>query len=70
MDMEADRLLSLFSQYGEIEEGPIGFDKQSGRSRGFALFIFKSVDVIKRALEETMKMIDGHQMICKLVVEG
>jgi len=49
MDMAADRLLSLFSQYGEIEEGPLGFDKQSGRSRGFALFIFKSVDATKRA---------------------
>lgn len=70
MDMAADRLLSLFSQYGEIEEGPLGFDKQSGRSRGFALFIFKSVDATKRALEEPMKTIDGHQMFCKLAGEG
>eukprot|EP01018_Ginkgo_biloba_P015819 Gb_04917 [translate_table: standard] len=70
MDMAADRLLSLFSQYGEIEEGPLGFDKQSGRSKGFALFIFKTVEATKHALEEPMKTLDGHQMFCKLAVEG
>ncbi|XP_057854588.2 UBP1-associated protein 2C [Cryptomeria japonica] len=70
IDMPADRLLSLFSQYGEIEEGPLGFDKQSGRSRGFALFIFKTVDATRRSLEEPTKIIDGHQLFCKLAVEG
>uniref|UniRef100_A0A0C9S7P6 TSA: Wollemia nobilis Ref_Wollemi_Transcript_13014_2084 transcribed RNA sequence n=1 Tax=Wollemia nobilis TaxID=56998 RepID=A0A0C9S7P6_9CONI len=70
MDMPADRLLSLFSQYGEIEEGPLGFDKQSGRSRGFALFIFKSVEATRRSLEEPTKTIDGHQLFCKLAAEG
>ena len=34
-----------------------------------ALFIFKSVDAIKRALEEPLNMFDGNQMICKLVVD-
>lgn len=66
MDMVIDHPLSLFSQY---EEGPLGFDKRLGRSRGFALFIFRSVDATKRALEEPMKTIDGHQMFCKLVIE-
>ena len=33
-----------------------------------AVFIFKSVDAIKCALEEPLKRIDGHQMICKLAV--
>ena len=36
----------------------------------FVLFIFKSVDATKRALEEPMKTIDGHQMYCTLVSEG
>jgi len=46
MNMAANCLLSpsFFPQYGEIEEGPLGFDRQSGRSRGFALFIFKLVE--------------------------
>lgn len=70
VDMSADRLLSMFSQYGEIEEGPLGFDKQSGRSRGFALFIFKTVDAARRSLEEPTKVIDGHQLFCKLAMEG
>lgn len=66
----AERLLTFFSQYGEIEEGPLGFDKQTGRSRGFALFIYKSADATKRSLEEPVKLLDGHQLFCKLAVEG
>lgn len=65
-DLSADKLLSVFSQYGEIEEGPLGFDKKTGKSRGFALFIYKSADSVKRALEEPTKTIDGHQVSCKL----
>ncbi len=70
MDLAADRLLALFSGFGEIEEGPLGFDKVTGRSRGFALIIFKTVEAAKRALQEPIKMIDGQQMYCKLAVEG
>ncbi|KAK6270086.1 hypothetical protein POUND7_007191 [Theobroma cacao] len=43
-DMPADKLLGHFAQYGEIEEGPLGFDKQTGKSRGFALFVYKTAD--------------------------
>lgn len=70
MEWPADRLLNVFGQYGEIEEGPLGFDKQTGRSRGFALFIYKSADAAKRSLEEPVKLLDGHQLFCKLAVEG
>ncbi|CAM6022338.1 unnamed protein product [Sphagnum balticum] len=70
MDLAADRLLALFAVFGEIEEGPLGFDKFTGRSRGFALIIFKTVEAAKRALQEPIKTIDGQQMYCKLAVEG
>ncbi|KAH8959720.1 hypothetical protein BDL97_06G092200 [Sphagnum fallax] len=70
MDLAADRLLALFAGFGEIEEGPLGFDKFTGRSRGFALIIFKTVEAAKRALQEPIKTIDGQQMYCKLAVEG
>ncbi|GLJ26368.1 hypothetical protein SUGI_0508030 [Cryptomeria japonica] len=69
-DMPSERLLSIFSEYGEIEEGPLGFDKQPGKSRSFALFIFKSPEGAKLALEEPVKIVDGNRMICKLAVEG
>eukprot|EP00249_Psilotum_nudum_P014927 c25072_g1_i1 orf=449-1945(-) len=70
MDLPPDRLLNLFAQYGEIEEGPLGLDKQTGRSRGFALFIYKAQDAAQRALEEPVKILEGHQIFCKLAAEG
>ncbi|KAK4255878.1 hypothetical protein QN277_008815 [Acacia crassicarpa] len=38
-DLPADKLLAHFSLYGEIEEGPLGFDKQTGKWKEFALFV-------------------------------
>ncbi|KAI5084580.1 hypothetical protein GOP47_0000749 [Adiantum capillus-veneris] len=70
MDWPVDRMLSIFSEYGEIEEGPLGLDKQVGKSRGFALFIYKSSESARRALEEPVKNIGGHQLFCKLASEG
>lgn len=70
LDLSADRLLALFAGYGEIEEGPLGFDKFTGRSRGFALIIYKTVDAAKRALLEPIKALDGVQMYCKLAAEN
>lgn len=69
-DMAADRLLSHFLSYGEIEEGPLGFDKQTGRSKGYALFVYKAVDGARAALVDPVKVIDGHSMICKLAADG
>ncbi|KAE7997393.1 hypothetical protein FH972_002034 [Carpinus fangiana] len=37
-DMLPDKLLSHFSSYGEIEEGPLGFDRFTEKSKGFELF--------------------------------
>ncbi|WOH05892.1 hypothetical protein DCAR_0625315 [Daucus carota subsp. sativus] len=69
-EMPADRLLGFFLSYGEIEEGPLGFDKLTGKSKGFALFVYKSEDGAKAALVEPIKNIDGVQLNCKLAIEG
>ncbi|XP_042510615.1 UBP1-associated protein 2C-like [Macadamia integrifolia] len=69
-DMPADRLLAHFLSYGEIEEGPLGFDKQTGKSKGFALFVYKTAEAAKASLVDATKNIDGHQLICKLAIEG
>ncbi|KAL5729924.1 hypothetical protein ACHQM5_002812 [Ranunculus cassubicifolius] len=69
-DMPADRLLAHFLAYGEIEEGPLGFDKQTGKSRGFALFVYKNADFARASLVDPIKTIDGHQMTCKLAIDG
>eukprot|EP00250_Pteridium_aquilinum_P026782 c33584_g1_i1 orf=128-1231(+) len=59
-------LLEFFSQYGEIEEGPLGFDRETGKCRGFALFIYKSSESARRCLEEPVKKFGGHQVQCKM----
>ncbi|KAI4388270.1 hypothetical protein MLD38_000612 [Melastoma candidum] len=69
-DISSDKLLSHFSFYGEIEEGPLGFDKQTGKSRGFALFVYKAAEGAQAALIEPIKNIDGKQMSCKLAIDG
>lgn len=69
-DMPGERLLSHFASYGEIEEGPLGFDKLTGKSKGFALFVYKTPEAAQASLMEPVKNIDGRQMVCKLASEG
>ncbi|PSS05854.1 UBP1-associated protein like [Actinidia chinensis var. chinensis] len=69
-DMPADRLLAHFLAYGEIEEGPLGFDKATGKLRGYALFVYKTAEAAKASLVDPIKTIDGHQMNCKLANDG
>ncbi|KAK7405316.1 hypothetical protein VNO78_06534 [Psophocarpus tetragonolobus] len=67
-DLAADKLLAHFSVYGEIEEGPLGFDKQTGKSKGFALFVYKSPEGAQAALMEPVKSVEGRQLSCKLAI--
>ncbi|KAJ7520867.1 hypothetical protein O6H91_19G026700 [Diphasiastrum complanatum] len=69
-DLSADKLLALFTPYGDIAEGPLGYDKATGKSRGFSLIIYKTLEGAKKALEEPVKVIEGHQLYCKLAAEG
>eukprot|EP01018_Ginkgo_biloba_P038212 Gb_23748 [translate_table: standard] len=69
-DTTNEALISLFSQYGEIEEGSVAYDKNSNKSRGFAFVTFKMVEAAKRALEEPNKTIDGRAVTVKLAIEG
>ncbi|WOK93303.1 hypothetical protein Cni_G02000 [Canna indica] len=64
-----DKLKAFFSQFGEIEMGPFGFDMLTGKSRGYAIFIYKTQEGARRALEEPHKMFDGHQLHCQLANE-
>ncbi|XP_042516179.1 UBP1-associated protein 2A-like [Macadamia integrifolia] len=69
-DIPADQLHAFFSKYGEIEEGPLGFDKLTGKSKGFALFIYKTVEGARKALEEPNKSFDGHQLYCQKATDS
>ncbi|KAF8080017.1 hypothetical protein N665_0980s0002 [Sinapis alba] len=70
IDMPADRLLNLFLAYGDVEEGPLGFDKVTGKSRGFALFVYKTPEGAQAALADPTKVIDGKHLQCKLAIDG
>ncbi|KAJ9563145.1 hypothetical protein OSB04_008305 [Centaurea solstitialis] len=69
-EVSSERLLSHFSSYGEIEEGPLGFDKQSGKQKGFAFFVYKTEEGARNSLVDPMKNIDGNQVMCKMATDG
>lgn len=69
-DMQSERILQHFAVYGEIEEGPLGFDKATGKSKGYALFVYKTAEAARGALVEPVKNIDGHLLNCKLAIDG
>ncbi|KAK7276602.1 hypothetical protein RIF29_17745 [Crotalaria pallida] len=69
-DIDPQKLLEFFRQFGEVEDGPLGLDKQTGKPKGFALFVFKSVDSAKKALEDPHKQFEGHVLYCQKAVDG
>lgn len=69
-ELDPQKLLTFFSKYGEIEEGPLGLDKFTGKPRGFCLFVYKTFDAAKKALEEPHKNYEGHILHCQRAIDG
>ncbi|KAI3746768.1 hypothetical protein L6452_09208 [Arctium lappa] len=69
-EIDPQKLLDFFSKFGEIEEGPLGLDKQTGKPKGFALFVYKSIESAKQALEEPHKNFEGHTLHCQKAIDG
>ncbi|KAE8037703.1 hypothetical protein FH972_010269 [Carpinus fangiana] len=69
-EVDPNKLLEYFRRYGEIEDGPLGLDKQTGKPKGFALFVYKSVESARKALEEPHKSFDGHTLHCQRAIDG
>lgn len=69
-DVNSEKLRSFFAKFGEIEVGPMGFDPSTGKSKGYALFVYKTVEEAKKCLEEPCKMFEGRQLYCKKAAEG
>ncbi|KAI7749099.1 hypothetical protein M8C21_028842 [Ambrosia artemisiifolia] len=69
-EIDPGRLKEFFGKFGEIEEGPLGLDKQTGKPKGFALFVYKSVESAKKALEEPHKVFEGYTLNCQKAVDG
>ncbi|KAL2335164.1 hypothetical protein Fmac_016377 [Flemingia macrophylla] len=69
-DLDMQKLLAFFSKFGEIEEGPLGLDKATGKPKGFCLFVFKRVEGAKKALEVPHKKFEGHILHCQRAIDG
>ncbi|XP_065873726.1 UBP1-associated protein 2B-like isoform X2 [Euphorbia lathyris] len=68
-NVDTEKLKAFFAKFGEIEAGPMGFDKQTGKSRGYALFIYKTVEGAMGTLEEPHKLFEGHQLHCSIAMD-
>lgn len=69
-DVDPQKLLAFFSQFGEVEEGPLGLDKMTGKPKGFCLFVYKSLESARKALEEPHKNFEGHVLHCQKAIDG
>ncbi|KAJ8529074.1 hypothetical protein K7X08_035909 [Anisodus acutangulus] len=69
-DLDPQKLFEFFSKFGEVEEGPLGLDKATGKPKGFCLFVYKSVESARKALEEPHKSFEGHTLHCQKAVDG
>lgn len=69
-ELDPRKLLAFFARYGEIEEGPLGLDKLTGKPKGFCLFVYKSVESAKKALDEPHKNFEGHILHCQRAIDG
>ncbi|KAF8396280.1 hypothetical protein HHK36_017895 [Tetracentron sinense] len=65
-----DKLRAFFANFGEIDEGPLGYDQVTGKFKGFAIFVYRTTDGCKKALEEPIKMFQGCQLQCQRAIEG
>nr|XP_043633706.1 UBP1-associated protein 2B-like [Erigeron canadensis] len=63
-------LRSYFAKFGEIDEGPLGVDNATVKFKGFAMFVYKTAEGCKKALEEPNKVYDGCELQCKQAVDG
>ncbi|KAL6875797.1 hypothetical protein ACP4OV_013310 [Aristida adscensionis] len=62
----ADWLRAFFARFGELEGGPFGFDAETGRSRGYALFVYRAAGGAARAVEEPYRVFEGRTLHCQL----
>ncbi|XP_062198238.1 RNA-binding protein P-like [Phragmites australis] len=65
-DASAERLRAFFARFGELEGGPFGFDAETGRSRGYALFVYREAGGAAKAVEEPYRVFEGRTLQCQL----
>ena len=61
--VDREKLMELFSSYGEVEEAVVISDKFSGRSKGFGFVTFKEDEAGQKAISEmNEKEVEGRNL--------
>lgn len=60
-DVNNDDLATYFSQFGDVTQAQVKFDRASGRSRGFAFVEFANAEACKLALNQREQQIKNKQ---------
>ncbi|KAL3732296.1 hypothetical protein ACJRO7_029034 [Eucalyptus globulus] len=61
----SETLCAAFQGHGEIEEGAVIYDKNTGKSRGYGFITYKNIESTQIALRAPSKMIDGRSITVK-----
>ncbi|XP_026395887.1 UBP1-associated protein 2B-like [Papaver somniferum] len=69
-EITAEKLHKFFSKFGEMERGPLGFDKDTRKPKGYALFTYKTVEGARKDLEKPTKNFNGHTLHCAISTGG
>ncbi|KAK6922953.1 RNA recognition motif domain [Dillenia turbinata] len=69
-DTTRETLLSIFEQYGEIEECKVVLDKNTGRAKGYGFVVFKNRKSAKKALKSPTKKVGNRVASCQLASLG
>lgn len=67
--VDADKLRSVFSVYGEISDVAVIMDRETGRPKGFAFITFASQQAAEKALEQNGRDLDGRPLKVNMAVE-
>jgi heterogeneous nuclear ribonucleoprotein A1/A3 len=68
-DAAPERLRAFFARFGELEGGPFGFDADTGRSLGYALFVYRAAAGAATAVAEPYRVFEGRTLHCQLANE-
>ncbi|KAK1393614.1 UBP1-associated protein 2A [Heracleum sosnowskyi] len=66
----SEQVLSIFAQFGDIEECSVPLDNASGRAKGFAFVLYKTREGAENALKERQKKIGNRVIYCQLASDG
>lgn len=69
-DTTSEQVLSIFDQFGEIENCHVPIDKATTRAKGFAFVLYKTRSAAENALRERQKNIGNRMIYCQLASDG